>query len=188
MGVTRGTGALLKLNQIDGFDCQGCAWPSPDERRHVAEFCENGAKALSDEGTRKRVTPEFFRTHPISDLLRHSDFWLNEQGRLTHPMVRRESSNHYEAITWEGAFALVAEELHALQSPDEATFYTSGRTSNEAAYLYQLFVRLYGTNNLPDCSNLCHESSGVALKAHATRFAGGFQKGTLIFRAAAHWV
>jgi molybdopterin-dependent oxidoreductase alpha subunit len=164
MGVTRGTRALLKLNQIDGFDCQSCAWPSPDEGRHVAEFCENGAKALSDEGTRKRVTPEFFRIHPISDLLRHSDFWLNEQGRLTHPMVRRESSDHYEAITWEGAFALVAKELHALQSPDEAAFYTSGRTSNEAAYLYQLFVRLFGTNNLPDCSNMCHESSGVALK------------------------
>src|SRR6516164_9223751 len=175
MGVTRGTRALLKLNQFDGFDCQSCAWPSPDERRHVAEFCENGAKALSDEGTRKRVTPEFFRIHPISDLLRHSDFWLNEQGRLTHPMVRRESSDHYEAITWDGAFGLVAKELHALQSPDEAAFYTSGRTSNEAAYLYQLFVRLFGTNNLPDCSNMCHESSGFALKEVI-----GVGKGTVI--------
>jgi len=175
MGVARGTGALLKLNQIDGFDCQSCAWPSADERRHLAEFCENGAKALSDEGTRKRVTPEFFRTHPVSDLLRHSDFWLNEQGRLTHPMVRRESSDHYEAIPWEGAFALVAKELHALQSPDEAAFYTSGRTSNEAAYLYQLFVRLYGTNNLPDCSNMCHESSGTALRETI-----GIGKGTVI--------
>jgi molybdopterin-dependent oxidoreductase alpha subunit len=163
MGAVQGTKALLKLNQIDGFDCQSCAWPSPDEHRHVAEFCENGAKALSDEGTRKRVTPEFFTAHSISDLSRHSDFWLNEQGRLTHPMVKTEGSDHYEAIRWEEAFALVAEELNDLRSPDEAAFYTSGRASNEAAYLYQLFARVYGTNNLPDCSNMCHESSGAAL-------------------------
>lgn len=163
MGVVKGTKALLKVNQIDGFDCQSCAWPSPDEHRHVAEFCENGAKAVSDEGTRKRVTPEFFAAHSISDLSRHSDFWLNEQGRLTHPMVKPEASDRYEAIGWDEAFALVAEELNSLQSPDEAAFYTSGRTSNEAAYLYQLFARVYGTNNLPDCSNMCHESSGAAL-------------------------
>jgi molybdopterin-dependent oxidoreductase alpha subunit len=163
MGVVKGTQALLKVNQIDGFDCQSCAWPSPDEHRHVAEFCENGAKAVSDEGTRKRVTPEFFAAHSISDLSRHSDFWLNEQGRLTDPMVKPEGSDRYEAIGWDQAFALVAEELNALQSPDEAAFYTSGRTSNEAAYLYQLFARVYGTNNLPDCSNMCHESSGAAL-------------------------
>ena len=163
MGVLRGTRALLKLNQVDGFDCQSCAWPSPDEHRHVAEFCENGAKAISDEGTRRRVTPQFFGAHPISDLLRRSDFWLNEQGRLTHPMVKAESNDRYEPITWEEAFAVVAQELNDLRSPDEAAFYTSGRTSNEAAYLYQLFVRLYGTNNLPDCSNMCHESSGAAL-------------------------
>src|SRR6266404_363590 len=163
MGVLRGTRALLKLNQVDGFDCQSCAWPSPDEHRHVAEFCENGAKAISDEGTRRRVTPQFFGAHPISDLLRRSDFWLNEQGRLTHPMVKAESNDRYEPITWEEAFAVVAKELNDLRSPDEAAFYTSGRTSNEAAYLYQLFVRLYGTNNLPDCSNMCHESSGAAL-------------------------
>ena len=164
MGITRGTKALLKLNQIDGFHCQSCAWPSPDEHRHVAEFCENGAKAVSDEGTRKRVTPDFFKAHSINDLLKHSDFWLNEQGRLTQPMVRTEDSDRYQPISWSEAFSLIAQELHNLQSPDEAAFYTSGRTSNEAAYLYQLFVRLYGTNNLPDCSNMCHESSGSALK------------------------
>ena len=163
MGVVRGTRALLKLNQIDGFDCQSCAWPSPDEHRHVAEFCESGAKAVSDEGTRRRISPEFFSAHSVSDLSQRSDFWLNEQGRLTHPMLKTESSDRYEPITWAEAFAMVAKELHDLRSPDEAAFYTSGRTSNEAAYLYQLFVRFYGTNNLPDCSNMCHESSGAAL-------------------------
>src|SRR5215469_9681285 len=163
MGVARGTRALLKLNQVHGFDCQSCAWQSPDEDRHATEFCESGAKAVSDEGTRRRVTPEFFNAHPVSDLLRRSDFWLNERGRLTHPMVKTESSDRYEPITWDDAFAMVAKELKDLRSPDEAAFYTSGRTSNEAAYLYQLFVRLYGTNNLPDCSNMCHESSVAAL-------------------------
>src|ERR1700730_3315485 len=163
MGVVEGTKALLKLNQIGGFDCQSCAWPSPDKHRHVAEFCENGAKAISDEGTRKRITPEFFSVHSIGDLSRRSDYWLNKQGRLTHPMIKREGSNRYEPISWEETFAVVAKELKALRSPDEATFYTSGKVSNEAAYLYQLFVRAYGTSNLPDCSNMCHESSGVAL-------------------------
>jgi molybdopterin-dependent oxidoreductase alpha subunit len=164
MGVVRGTQALLQVNQLDGFDCQSCAWPSPDDRRHVAEFCENGAKAVSDEGTRKRVDPEFFKEHSVQDLLGRSDYWLNEQGRLTHPMILKEGSNHYEPISWEDAFALLASELNALSSPHEAAFYTSGRASNEAAYLYQLFVRMFGTNNLPDCSNMCHESSGAALK------------------------
>lgn len=164
MGLTRGTQALLQVNQVDGFDCQSCAWPSPDGRRHVAEFCENGAKAVSDEGTRKRVTPEFFKEHSIHDLLGRSDYWLNEQGRLTHPMVLKEESSHYEPISWEQAFSLLAAELNSLGSPHEAAFYTSGRTSNEAAYLYQLFARMFGTNNLPDCSNMCHESSGAALK------------------------
>ena len=164
MGITRGTQALLQVNQVDGFDCQSCAWPSPDDRRHVAEFCENGAKAVSDEGTRKRVTLEFFEKHGVQDLLGRSDFWLNEQGRLTHPMVLRDESKYYEPISWDEAFSLVAGELSALGSPDEAAFYTSGRASNEAAYLYQLFAREFGTNNLPDCSNMCHESSGAALK------------------------
>jgi molybdopterin-dependent oxidoreductase alpha subunit len=164
MGITRGIQALLQVNQVDGFDCQSCAWPSPDEGRHVAEFCENGAKAVSDEGTRKRVTPEFFEKHSVQDLLARSDFWLNEQGRLTHPMVLRDERDHYEPISWGEAFSLLAGELNALCSPNEAAFYTSGRASNEAAYLYQLFARVFGTNNLPDCSNMCHESSGAALK------------------------
>jgi molybdopterin-dependent oxidoreductase alpha subunit len=163
MGVARGTQALLQVNQVEGFDCQSCAWPSPDKQRHIAEFCENGAKAVSDEGTRKRVTPKFFKEHSVTDLLSRSDFWLNEQGRLTCPMALREGCNHYEPISWEESLSMVADELHSLGSPNEAAFYTSGRTSNEAAYLYQLFARMYGTNNLPDCSNMCHESSGVAL-------------------------
>ncbi len=164
MGITRGTQALLQVNQVNGFDCQSCAWPSPDEDRHIAEFCENGAKAVSDEGTRKRITSRFFQEHSVRDLLGRSDYWLNEQGRLTEPMVLREGSSHYEPISWEQAFSLLADELNSLGSPHQAAFYTSGRASNEAAYLYQLFVRMFGTNNLPDCSNMCHESSGAALK------------------------
>ncbi|MFW5967824.1 MAG: FdhF/YdeP family oxidoreductase, partial [Persicimonas sp.] len=162
MGVVRGTKTLLQLNQEDGFDCPGCAWPDPKDRSSV-EFCENGAKAVADEATRDRVTPEFFAEHSIPDLMEKSGRWLNDQGRITEPMVRREGSDHYEPIDWDDAFSLIADELNGLESPDEAVFYTSGRTSNEAAFLYQLFVREYGTNNLPDCSNMCHESSGVGL-------------------------
>ncbi len=163
MGVVRGAKALLQVNQKTGFDCQSCAWPSPDNERQVAEFCENGAKAVADEGTTKRVTPDFFRDHSLDDLRKQSDFWLGRQGRLTHPMVKREGATHYEPISWDDAFKLVATELNALPTPNAAAFYTSGRTSNEAAFLYQLFVREFGTNNLPDCSNMCHESSGAAL-------------------------
>jgi len=163
MGLMRGAKALLKMNQKNGFDCQSCAWPSPDEHRQVAEFCENGAKAVADEGTTKRLTPDFFREHSLDDLRQRSDFWLGQQGRLTHPMVKRAGGTHYEAITWDDAFTLIATELNALPTPNAAAFYTSGRTSNEAAFLYQLFVRQFGTNNLPDCSNMCHESSGEAL-------------------------
>jgi molybdopterin-dependent oxidoreductase alpha subunit len=163
MGLMRGARALLKMNQKDGFDCQSCAWPSPDDHRQVAEFCENGAKALADEGTTKRVAPDFFREHSLDDLRQRSDFWLGQQGRLTQPMVKRARATHYEAIAWEDAFKLIADELNVLSTPDAAAFYTSGRTSNEAAFLYQLFVRQFGTNNLPDCSNMCHESSGEAL-------------------------
>jgi molybdopterin-dependent oxidoreductase alpha subunit len=163
MGLVRGARALLKVNQKAGFDCQSCAWPSPDEHRQVAEFCENGAKAVADEGTTKRVTPDFFREHSLDDLREQSDFWLGQQGRLTHPMVKRAGATHYEAVTWDDAFELIATELNALPTPNAAAFYTSGRTSNEAAFLYQLFVRQFGTNNLPDCSNMCHESSGEAL-------------------------
>ena len=163
MGVVRGTRGLLKLNQKGGIDCQSCAWPDPEEKRTIAEFCESGAKALADEGTTKKITAEFFAQHSIAELSEKDDYWLNSQGRLTEPVVLRKGSTHYEPILWEDAFELIAGELNSLASPDEAIFYTSGRTSNEAAFLYQLFVRQFGTNNLPDCSNMCHESSGVAL-------------------------
>ncbi|MGC8921513.1 FdhF/YdeP family oxidoreductase [Streptomyces sp. PG2] len=162
MGVRRTALTLLRVNQKDGFDCPGCAWPE-GEQRHTAEFCENGAKAVAEEATLRRVTPEFFRAHPVSDLAGRSGYWLGQQGRLTHPMYLPEGADHYEPIGWDRAFDIVAEELRALTSPDEAVFYTSGRTSNEAAFLYQLFARELGTNNLPDCSNMCHESSGSAL-------------------------
>jgi formate dehydrogenase major subunit len=164
MGVRRATRSLLKLNQVEGFDCPGCAWPDPDPaHRHTAEFCENGAKAVAEEGTALRVGPEFFAAHSIADLESHTGYWLGQQGRLTHPMVRREGATHYTPIDWDDAFRLVGSTLRSLGSPDEAIFYTSGRTSNEAAFLYQLFVRAFGTNNLPDCSNMCHESTSIAL-------------------------
>jgi formate dehydrogenase major subunit len=164
MGPLRSAKSLLKLNQVDGFDCQGCAWPDPDpEHRHTAEFCENGAKAVAEEGTKRTVGSAFFAEHPISELEEKSDYWLGQQGRIAEPMVLRRGSTHYQPIDWDSAFALIAGHLNALASPDEAVFYTSGKTSNEAAFVYQLFARAYGTNNLPDCSNMCHESSGVAL-------------------------
>jgi molybdopterin-dependent oxidoreductase alpha subunit len=162
MGVRRTALTLLKVNQKNGFDCPGCAWPEPGHR-HTAEFCENGAKAVAEEATLRRVTPDFFAEHPVSDLNRRSGYWLGQQGRLTQPMYLPDGADHYEPVPWERAFDIIAEELNALASPDEALFYTSGRTSNEAAFLYQLFAREFGTNNLPDCSNMCHESSGSAL-------------------------
>jgi molybdopterin-dependent oxidoreductase alpha subunit len=163
MGVTRGVRTLLKLNQKTGFDCPGCAWPEPAGERSHAEFCENGAKHVADEATTKRVTPKFFQQWSVAELAGQSDHWLGKQGRITQPMVLRRGATNYEAITWDNAFALIAGELNSLAAPDQAIFYTSGRTSNEAAFLYQLFVRQFGTNNLPDCSNMCHESSGSAL-------------------------
>ena len=163
MGVKRTFQTLLKINQKDGFDCPSCAWPDPDGKRKMAEFCENGAKAVAWEATTKRVTPEVFASHPISEMLQQRDVWLEELGRITHPMVRRAGADFYEPISWDDAFALIGRELRALASPDEAAFYTSGRASNEAAFLYQLFARQFGTNNLPDCSNMCHESSGAGL-------------------------
>ena len=174
MGVIRGTRTLLQLNQKNGIDCPGCAWPEPDGERSHFEFCEEGAKHVADEATRKRVTPGFFAQWSVADLSQQSDLWLNQQGRITHPMVLRAGSEHYEAIDWPAAFELIAKELNSLASPDEAIFYTSGRTSNEAAFLYQLFVRQFGTNNLPDCSNMCHESSGTGMKETL-----GFGKGTV---------
>lgn len=163
MGVARSAKTFLAMNKKDGFDCPGCAWPSPDGKRHLAEFCENGAKAIASEATTRRVTPEFFTQWPVEKLAEQSDYWLNRQGRITHPMILRQGRRHYEPIEWDDAFACIATELNRLASPDEATFYTSGKVGNEAAFLYQLFVRQFGTNNLPDCSNMCHESSGTAL-------------------------
>jgi molybdopterin-dependent oxidoreductase alpha subunit len=162
MGVKRSVQTLLRVNQKDGFDCPGCAWPEED-KRHIAEFCENGAKAVAEEATLRRVGPEFFAAHSLDELRGHDDWWLGQQGRLTHPMVLEAGDSHYRPISWDDALALVADELRSLDDPDEAVFYTSGRTSNEAAFLYQLLVRGIGTNNLPDCSNMCHESSGSAL-------------------------
>jgi molybdopterin-dependent oxidoreductase alpha subunit len=163
MGPIRSSEAFLKINHVTGFDCQSCAWPSPDKKRKAFEFCENGAKAVSDESTKKRITPEFFAKHSITDLAAQSDYWLNQQGRLTSPMVRQANATHYEPIGWSEAFAMIAGELKSLESPDQASFYTSGKTTNEPAFLLQLFARQFGTNNLPDCSNMCHESSGVAM-------------------------
>ena len=163
MGPVRSSEAFLKINQVTGFDCQSCAWPSPDKKRKIFEFCENGAKAVSDESTKKRIGAEFFAKHSIAELAGKSDYWLNQQGRLTSPMVRHANATHYQPITWSDAFAMIAQELNSLDSPDQASFYTSGKTTNEPAFLLQLFARQFGTNNLPDCSNMCHESSGVAM-------------------------
>ena len=163
MGLWRSARTLTKVNQRDGFDCPGCAWPEEPGGRKRAEFCENGAKAVAEEATRRVVTPEFFQRHPVAELAERPEHWLSQQGRLTHPMVLDPGASHYRPITWDAAFDLIADHLRALPSPDQAVFYTSGRTSNEAAFLYQLMVRSFGTNNLPDCSNMCHESSGTAL-------------------------
>ncbi|WP_232680629.1 FdhF/YdeP family oxidoreductase [Nocardioides sp. R-C-SC26] len=164
MGPLRTARTLLRLNQVDGFDCMGCAWPDPEPgHRHTAEFCENGAKAVAEEATLRRVEPDFFARHSLAELDTKTDYWLGQQGRITHPMVKRDGATHYEPISWEDAFALIGSTLRELASPDEAVFYTSGKTSNEAAFAYQLFVRAFGTNNLPDCSNMCHESTSVAL-------------------------
>lgn len=163
IGVVEGIKVISKLNQFDGYDCPGCAWPDPDEKRSVVEFCENGAKAVAEEATTSKCDPEFFRQHSISEMLLWTDYEIGKSGRITHPMFVKEGQDHYEPISWSDAFKLIGEKLKSLTSADEAIFYTSGRTSNEAAFLYQLFVRMYGTNNLPDCSNMCHESSGVAL-------------------------
>nr|WP_145550353.1 FdhF/YdeP family oxidoreductase [Variovorax boronicumulans] len=169
----KGARTLLSANQPDGFDCPGCAWP---DRNHTStfEFCENGVKAVAAEATARRAGPELFARHTVAELLQQSDFWLEDQGRLTHPMVYETATDKYRPITWDEAFALIARHLNALPDPDQAIFYTSGRASNEAAFLYQLFVREYGTNNFPDCSNMCHEPSGSAMKPQI-----GVGKGTV---------
>ena len=173
MGLIGSLTNFYKVNKFQGFDCPGCAWPDPDGTRTIAEFCENGAKAIADEGTKKRASPEFWSKWTVRDLSLKSDKWLNQQGRLTHPLILKEDSNYYESISWDDAFEVIASEMASLP-PDQAVFYTSGRTSNEAAFMWQLLARRYGTNNLPDCSNMCHESSGIALKE-----AIGIGKGTV---------
>jgi molybdopterin-dependent oxidoreductase alpha subunit len=162
MGGPRSVRALAQLNQKHGFDCPSCAWPDPENRKKI-ELCENGAKAVAEEATTQRVTRDFFARYSVDELDARTDHWLGQQGRLTEPMHKPADSDYYRPIGWDAAYDLIARELNALDSPDRALFYTSGRTSNEAAFTYQLFVRAYGTNNLPDCSNMCHESSGFAL-------------------------
>ena len=171
--AVKGARTLLSANQPDGFDCPGCAWP---DRNHAStfEFCENGVKAVAAEATARRAGPELFAKHTVTELAAQSDFWLEDQGRLTHPLAYDAASDKYLPIEWDDAFALVARHLDALPSPDEAIFYTSGRTSNEAAFLYQLFVREYGTNNFPDCSNMCHEPTGSGMRPQI-----GVGKGTV---------
>jgi molybdopterin-dependent oxidoreductase alpha subunit len=172
--VLKGGKALLSMNQPDGFDCPGCAWGDP---KHTSsfEFCENGAKAVSFELTARQVTREFFAAHTVTELAAHSDYWLEEQGRLTEPMRYDRAADRYVPISWDDAFAMIAAHLNALESPDRAEFYTSGRTSNEAAFLYQIFVRCFGTNNFPDCSNMCHEPTSVGLPVSI-----GIGKGTVL--------
>jgi len=162
MGVGRAGKTLLALNQKDGFDCMSCAWPDPGHRK-TFEFCENGAKAVTWEATPVVIGSEFWAGNAVSELRQRSEYWLGMQGRLTEPVYKPAGEDHYRPVTWEQAFTIAADKLKGLPSPDQAAFYTSGRTSNEAAFLYQLFVRAYGTNNLPDCSNMCHESSGWAM-------------------------
>ena len=164
MSVARGLKALAALNQKDGFDCPGCAWPDPDgHRSSIAEYCENGAKAIAEEATTKKLTAKFFAAISVVELAKLNDYEIGKKGRVAEPMYLPEGATHYQPISWDDAFKKIAEHLNKLSTPDGAIFYTSGRTSNEAAYLYQLFAKEYGTNNLPDCSNMCHESSGVAL-------------------------
>ena len=174
MGVINSITKLSKVNDFHGFDCPGCAWPDPDSHRSFAEFCENGAKAVSDEATKSRADSDFWSKWSVSELSQKSDYWLNSQGRLTEPMILNPDSKHYQSISWNDAFDIIADNLLLLDNPDEAIFYTSGRTSNEAAFLWQLLARRFGTNNLPDCSNMCHESSGVALNESI-----GIGKGTV---------
>jgi formate dehydrogenase major subunit len=162
MGVNRALRGLLAMNQKDGFDCMSCAWEDPPDRK-IFEFCENGAKALTWEATPVTVPSSFWSEYSIDDLLGKDEYWLGMQGRLVEPVYKPAGKNHYEPITWDDAFALVAKKLNSLESPDQAAFYTSGRTPNETAFAYQLFARAFGTNNLPDCSNMCHESTGTAM-------------------------
>ncbi|TLM88243.1 FdhF/YdeP family oxidoreductase [Pseudarthrobacter sp. NamE5] len=161
-GVTRTARSLLRLNQRGGFDCPGCAWPESDGKRKAAEFCENGAKAVAEENTLRVAGPEFWAAHSIAELSEKTEYWLGNQGRISEPMIIREGQTHYSPIPWAEAFDLIGEHMRSTAA-DKCVFYTSGRTANETAFMYQLFARSLGTNNLPDCSNMCHESSGSAL-------------------------
>ena len=163
-GFIRGMDGLFHMNKKGGFDCSGCAWPDPDDDRSpIAEYCENGAKALAEEATTKKLTAEFFAQNSVADLAKLNDYEIGKKGRIAQPVYLLKGATHYEPISWDDAFKKIAQKLNGLKSPDEAVFYTSGRTSNEASFTYQLFVKEFGTNNMPDCSNMCHESSGVAL-------------------------
>lgn len=173
--VLRGGKALFKMNQKGGFDCSSCAWPDPDDDRSpMGEYCENGAKALAAEATTKKVTAAFFKENSVYDLSKLDDFQIGRFGRLTEPMYLPKGATHYQPISWDEAFKKIAVHLNSLDSPNEAAFYTSGRTSNEASFMYQLFAKEFGTNNMPDCSNMCHETSGTALKTTI-----GIGKGTV---------
>jgi len=163
MGVTKSLKGLANMNQKEGFDCPGCAWPDPEKPSKVAEYCENGAKALAEEATNLKVDADFFSKYSVEEISQWTDYKIGKSGRITEPMVLYPDSIHYQPIKWEDAYTLIAKHLKNLNNPDEAIFYTSGRSSNEAAFLYGLFIRALGTNNMPDCSNMCHESSGVAL-------------------------
>jgi molybdopterin-dependent oxidoreductase alpha subunit len=163
LGAARTANTVLRMNQAGGFDCPGCAWPEPKDGAHHLEFCENGVKAVAEEATKRRIARSFFARHSIDDLRSRTGYWLGQQGRLTEPMHLAPGASHYEPISWDDAYALIARELHALDDPNEVAFYTSGRTSNEAAFAYQLLARALDTNNLPDCSNMCHESTSVGL-------------------------
>ena len=162
LGVARTMKLMLALNQKDGLDCMSCAWPDPKDRK-LAEFCENGAKAVTWEATPVLIPREFWAENPVSELYTKSEYWLGMQGRLVEPVFKPKGEDHYKPVSWAEAFRIISEKLNSLDSPDQAAFYTSGRTANETAFVYQLFVRAFGTNNLPDCSNMCHESTGVAM-------------------------
>ncbi|SCW54531.1 FdhF/YdeP family oxidoreductase [Mucilaginibacter sp. NFR10] len=163
-GLARGMEGLFHMNKKSGFDCSGCAWPDPDDDRSpIAEYCENGAKALAEEATTKKLTGDFFAENSVADLAKLNDYEIGKKGRIAQPVYLAKGATHYTPVNWDFAFKKIANELNGLASPDEAAFYTSGRTSNEASFTYQLFVREFGTNNMPDCSNMCHESTGVGL-------------------------
>jgi len=164
-GAVRGMEGLFHMNKKGGFDCSSCAWPDPDDDRSpIAEYCENGAKAFAEEATTKKLTAEFFAQNSVADLAKLNDYEIGKKGRIAQPVYLPKGGTHYQPISWDAAFKKIADHLNALESPDEAAFYTSGRTSNEASFTYQLFVREFGTNNMPDCSNMCHESTSVWLR------------------------